>query len=229
MVKRWNAGFDWLAGLALFPLLTGCADLESTATVDAAAAGAVRITGLGSGALAASAVPATRYDLANGCYALRSVARNAYVARTLGGYAASAAALGGAEPFFLKPTALGKYLFHDDAGSFLAAGSLLTLGGLLGAAAVPAPTDAADWTVDIDAAGRFLVVSASTARALAVHPLNGHLVLVNAASAGEAARFTLEPTSGCAAFPEITTNSLGAPFRGESTAGPVLLTDPLIL
>ncbi|WP_438029608.1 peptidase M19 [Sorangium sp. So ce233] len=218
MATRPDAALALPAALALLPALSGCNDPASMPV----AVEAARITDSTSAALSFGAVPSTRYDLANGCYALRSVSRSAYVARTLGGYAARAATLGGAEPFFLKPTALGKYLFYDKDASFLAAGSLLTLGGLLGVAAVPAPTAASDWTVDTDATGHFRVLSASTARALAVNPVNGHLVLVNAASAGDSARFTFEPATGCAAFPEIATNSAGAPFRGNGIAEPVL-------
>ncbi|WP_437970950.1 hypothetical protein WMF04_17430 [Sorangium sp. So ce260] len=219
MATRSNAGIRILAALTLFSALVGCEDVGSTAAV-----GAARVTGLGGvgSALALGLAPSTRYDLANGCYALRSVARNAYVARGLGGYAARAATLGDADPFFMKPTALGKYLFHDRHASFLAAGSLLTLGGLLGVATVPAPTEAADWIVDTDADGYFMVVSASSARALTVHPLNGRLVLVDPASAGDAARFAFEAASGCAAFPEVATSSVGAPFTGSGAAGPVL-------
>ncbi|WP_438043173.1 peptidase M19 [Sorangium sp. So ce128] len=217
MAMRSSAGIRLLAALSIFPVLAGCNDPGSAALIDAP-----RAAGDGSSALALGLLPTPRYDLANGCYALRSVARNAYVARGLGGYGARAATLGSADPFFMKPTALGKYLIYNKEASFLAAGSLLTLGGLLGVATVSAPTEAADWTVDTDAAGRFMVVSAASARALAVHPVDGRLVLVDAASAGEAARFTFEATSGCAAFPEITTSSAGAPFRGSGVAGPVL-------
>lgn len=216
MAMRSNAGFCLLAVLTIFPVLTGCVDPDSTAV-----AGAARVSGVGS-ALGLGPAPSTRYDLANGCYALRSVARDKYVARGLGGYAARAATLGDADPFFMKPTALGKYLFRDRHASFLSAASLLTVGGLLGAAAVAAPTDAADWIIDTDASGHFTVVSAWSSRALAVHPLNGQLVLVDPASAGDAARFTFEAASGCAVFPEIATNSVGAPFTGGGAAGPVL-------
>src|SRR3569623_1595875 len=59
----------------------------------------------------AVAVPKTQYDMANGCYSLKSLANNDYAVHgSDGSYAATAAALKDGEPLYLKPTALGKYI-----------------------------------------------------------------------------------------------------------------------
>src|SRR5438128_5516677 len=67
-------------------------------------------------------VPVTRYDLANGCFALKSVAANAYAVRgDDGSYAATSPAASGGEPLYVKPAALGKYFFYAKDQSFCAA------------------------------------------------------------------------------------------------------------
>src|SRR3569623_1907881 len=100
----------------------------------------------GSGAVA---VPKTRYDMANGCYALQSVAQKAYAVHgSDGSYAATAAAVNDGEPLYLKPTALGKYICyaHDK--------SMLAVSGS-GIGSVTAPSDAADWTVTATSPGQY--------------------------------------------------------------------------
>ena len=145
----------------------------------------------GNGVLPAGAIPQTRYDLANGCYALKSVRTASHAARSGGAYAATAPNVTDAEPFFMKPTALGKYLFYARDRSFLA-----VVGPAVGKAS--APSDAADWTIDTDAAGDYTVFSASAGKSLAVAPGDGSLILVDRASAGDAAKFGFDAATGCA-------------------------------
>jgi hypothetical protein len=64
-------------------------------------------------------VPEDRYAMAGGCYALRTAA--GYVARSDGGFAASAASEEGAEPFFFQATDLGQYLLFGSEQDYLAA------------------------------------------------------------------------------------------------------------
>ncbi|HLL87235.1 MAG TPA: hypothetical protein VK387_07985 [Thermoleophilaceae bacterium] len=85
--------------------------------------------------------PTTRYSLANGCYALRSVARDRFTLKRDGGYHASAATVGGAERFDLKPTRLGSYLLYDRNRRLLA---IDVLGRV---APAPKASKAADWNV----------------------------------------------------------------------------------
>src|SRR3546814_13439112 len=66
--------------------------------------------------------PVTRYDMANACYALQSVTDKTYARRAANGnYVLAAAVRTAADPFFMKPSALGKYLFYADDESLLAA------------------------------------------------------------------------------------------------------------
>ena len=97
------------------------------------AAGCSESNTIGSGGNAApprNIVPATPYDLANACLGLKSLLNGAYAVRgAAGGYAATAADSAGAEPFFMKPTALGKYLFYASNESFLAVSGAAGAGG----------------------------------------------------------------------------------------------------
>ncbi|MDR3417553.1 MAG: hypothetical protein P4L83_15360 [Nevskia sp.] len=161
------------------------------------------------GACRAAASTDARYTLANGCYALRT-AGGRYV-RSLGrGYAASTFAADQAEPFYLKPTALGSYLLYDHNGRFLAAGGL----GIDAAAGASA---AADWTVTSDAAGNFQLGLGSPSRQLAVTNLFGTLGVTARPSS-----FRFVAASGCAAFPEAGVNATGTPFQGHGVDRPVL-------
>ena len=77
-------------------------------------------------------VPADRYDLAGGCYALGTGGR--WVVRTAGGFAATAPTPQAAEPFHLQATDLGSYLLYGRAADFLAAS-----GARVVAATTPSP------------------------------------------------------------------------------------------
>src|SRR5919108_146348 len=86
--------------------------------------------------LAAATGSDRRYALANGCYALRAGGR--YVAKGVGGYRASAGAVGGAEPFRMQATALGKYLFYGRARDFMSgSGSEVAVAAQPSTAAAP--------------------------------------------------------------------------------------------
>ena len=158
-----------------------------------------------------SIVPTTRYDMANGCYALKSFAKNAYAVRASdGSYSATSATLAGAEPFFMKPTALGKYLFYAKDPSFMAVVS----GGV---GRTTAPADEADWTVKTDTLGNFLVSSDFAGMALAVDATSGLLVL-----AATADKFGFVPATGCTAYPEAQVNAAGETYKGQGVDKPVI-------
>ena len=61
----------------------------------------------------------TRYSFANRCVVLKSKDSGNYVAATSGGYSASAREASQAEPFYMKPAALGDYLLYARDGSLL--------------------------------------------------------------------------------------------------------------
>jgi hypothetical protein len=159
--------------------------------------------------------PQSRYDMANGCYALQSVAKNSYAVRDASGaYAATAAALTGAEAFFMKPSALGSYLIQARDKTLLAVS-----GAGVGSAA--APSSASDWTVNTDAQNRYTLVSIATGKALAVDNA-GKLVLADAAAAGAAGQFSFVPSTGCTAYPELADDVVGAPYKGQGVDKPVI-------
>src|SRR5882724_2765539 len=178
-------------------LLAGCGSLSLPASV---------ADGGGNGVLPPGATPKTRYDLANGCYALKSVPAGKYAARSGDRYAATAASIGDAEAFFMKPTALGKYIFYARDKSMLAANN-----GAVGI--VSAPSDAADWTIDTDAGGNFTVFSASAGRPLAVAADTGKLILIDAASAGDPGKFGFDAATNCTPYPEAQVNASGQTFK----------------
>jgi hypothetical protein len=153
-----------------------------------------------------------RYSLAGGCYGLRSQASGLYVAKAGGGYAATAGAVAGAEPFRMQATALGRYLFYGQARDFMAAQGAAT-------EAAAEPSDASDWTVD-DAGDGFTITNGFLSVQLAVGG-DGALVTVPAGSAGDSGRFDFASASGCAVYPEVEVNATGAPTTGTPLYGEV--------
>jgi hypothetical protein len=159
-----------------------------------------------------AASTADRYSIVHGCFALRSSENGNYVARAGAGYAATAAALGGASPFRMQATDLGKYLLYDPDERFLAAD-----GNAVSSDAEP--SDDADWTVN-ESGGTFTFANEHAGRDLSVAG-NGDLVTVAAGSAGAAGDFTLEAAQGCPEYPEIEVNATGTPSTGSPVYGEV--------
>lgn len=102
---------------------------------------------------------ADRYDLAKGCYAVRSLALDRFITKSDGAYSASASSVAQAEPFFMEPPELGRYLFFGPAKDFLAAKG----DGTVSPAAEPSP--AAEWIVDESGEG-FSITSVSQNKSL---------------------------------------------------------------
>lgn len=171
---------------------------------------------LGFGTATASAATGTtesRYTLVKGCFALEP-AGGGLVAQTGNGYSASAGSIGGAEPFRMQATDLGKYLFFGRAEDFLS----LETGPLAGEGVVAAmdPSGGADWTVE-GRNGSFTIVNEAAGRALAVSG-SGEVVSV---PAGQAKPFTFRPAEGCAVYPEVELNTSGEPTTGSPPYGEV--------
>ena len=162
----------------------------------------------GSSTPQANAAPKTRYDLANHCYVLKSAA-NGYVKRDGAGYSATAASPAEAEPFYMKPTALGRYLFHAHDSVVLS-----TDGS--GVGSLEQPEDGSDWTVDTTGPGRYVVTSGSAGQALATDGA-GKLVMATAPST-----FSFVPATGCTAYPELSTDSVGETYKGSGVNKPVV-------
>ena len=155
------------------------------------------------------AAPQARFDLANRCLALKSLASSAYAERAAGGYAATAPSLPSAEAFYAKPTALGRYLFYSKDRQLLSAN-----GGTVAPAATV--SDGAEWMVDTTAAGRFTLLSTAAGKSLAADGA-GHLVLSD--TAGE---FGFDPDTDCTAYPEMPTGIRGQTYVGRGVDKPVI-------
>ncbi|HEY9546965.1 MAG TPA: hypothetical protein VIR56_13215 [Solimonas sp.] len=163
--------------------------------------------------------PVTRYDMANACYALQSVTDKTYARRAANGnYVLAAAVRTDADPFFMKPSALGKYLLYADDESLLAVRS--DAGGSDSVTSVSKPAEVADWTVDTTSDGSFTLYSASADRYLTTDPNDATLVL--ASDQGLAGKFRFVPASGCEAFPEIGLDAIGTTYKGQGIDKPVL-------
>ena len=163
----------------------------------------------------------TSYALANGCFALQSVASGAFVTPVFApspsgtapvktGYAATSPAQAGAASFFLKATGLGTYLLSDPAGSMLS---------ISGARIVPAATAGprSEWAIVAPVQQGTALELRSTARGQLLMNVGGTLTLEAGARADRRAWFTLHPVGGCTAFPEAQVNATGRTFsRHES-------------
>ncbi|PTU31505.1 peptidase M19 [Stenotrophobium rhamnosiphilum] len=155
-------------------------------------------------------VPVTRYDLANRCFALKSVAANAHaVHATDGSYAATAPAVADGEPLYLKPTALGKYICYATDKTMLAAN-----GSNVGS--VSSPSDAADWTIETTGSGQYTLFSKSANKSLATDA-SGKLVLSDAPGT-----FKFAPTTGCTPYPEMPVDIDGETYKGSGVNKPVI-------
>ena len=154
-----------------------------------------------------------RYALANGCYALKSASAGKLVVKQPDGtYAATATAVGGAEPFRMKATELGAYMLYGKSADYLGSS-----GGT--ARSQPAPSDASDWRVNtVGSASAFRLTLVAGGKALAVDG-SGKLVVVDGAGEGNRGVFTFAAARGCPVYPEPETNVTGAPSRPASPYG----------
>ena len=156
-------------------------------------------------ASAAAPKPSTesRYSLVHGCFAL--AAGDSFVAKSGGGYAASASGAGAAEPFRMQATDLGTYLLYGKAGDFLAAGS----GDSVIVAKAPSP--AAEWVVE-EAGDGFTLENLGTGNSLA--PAPGAAV-----KQGEPVSLSFTAAEGCATYPEVDVSASGKPVDGPTPYG----------
>ncbi len=152
-----------------------------------------------------AASAADRYTIVNNCYGLRSVADARFVVKDATGYAATATTVGGATPFRMQATALGRYLLYGPDAQMPSVGVLNQV------TPTSTPGRPADWRVTGSGAA-FKLHSVANDLGLATG-LARRLVLVPAAAA---ATFQLVPTTGCATFPEIETSTTGTPPKGAS-------------
>src|SRR5690606_27925568 len=155
-----------------------------------------------------TAVPADRYAMANGCYALQAPSGR-WVTRSGSGLRASAPRIRGAAPFHFRATDLGKYLVYGTKRDFVtrAGGPLLGLGTSNRIVMAAKPSKRGDYTVTKKGPGFRFALG------------NGGL-----AGAGDGAQvfgkqptaFRLRATTGCAKYPEVQVNIKGAPHAGQT-------------
>src|SRR5690242_11033702 len=126
-----------------------------------------------------------RYELANGCYTLTSAGKE----------------VGG--PFFMKPTALGSYMFYTADKKFFAKTGANTVG------TVDTPGPNADWLVEGGSGDYRLSVGGSKLTA------TGPVLTFGAGSTFD----LLARTDGCATFPESETGVSGEPSKAKSPWG----------
>ena len=159
--------------------------------------------------------PITRFDMANGCYAMQSMQTQKFTAAdTDSGYSSSASTAASADALFMQPATLGKYLFYTADQKLLTAGS-----GAVSGASVP--TDAAIWTIDIvQGSDSFTVVSEDTAQTLQVND-SGKLITADSVS-GPASQFKFVPTTNCSNYPEMPTSVSGQTFKGNGVDKPIV-------
>ncbi|RYJ03050.1 MAG: hypothetical protein EON52_18465, partial [Actinomycetales bacterium] len=148
---------------------------------------------------ARTAVPADRYAMAGGCYALQDVASKKWVTRSGSTFAATGASVSSAVPLTFQASDLGTYLLYGKDTTFVATSGA----GAVQTAATPSA--AAEWVVQKTSKG-FTFTQSKTALA----------VTKGAVAQGTAAPFALRTTTGCAKYPEIQTNVKGGPFGGTS-------------
>lgn len=189
----------------------------------------------------------TRYGFNNACVAMQAQGNKKFVISNGGGYLASAEQPEQAEAFFLKPSALGKYLIYGRDGLLMAAAAPVaklaladanddaewTLKGVGDGTAYvaapqvnsePDPLQVAAYRDFIDPNGvyeTFTWHSDSSGQQLMA---TNDGSLATGTTDGAASQFQLHPiaASRCAVFPEAEDNVVGDTFRGTQAGGRLL-------
>lgn len=184
-----------------------------------------------------------RYDFANRCVALRSLATNQFVSVANGQLRASAPSLTDAQAFYMKPAALGSYLLYSSDKQLVAGANLNALSAAREAnkfslrvagdtTVYPQPPryDVEPSLADINAyrsfndpligGDRFTFTQAGSAQRLTVGSAGA--VALAAANTDAAQQFALVPATNCAEFPEANDNTAGTTFKGKTSDGSVL-------
>lgn len=153
--------------------------------------------------------------LANHCVALRSLAVNRLVsADGPTTYRAKTTNQRRSGRFYLKPTALGRYMLYDRGRKLMAvAGSTVTR--------VDSPSAAAVWTPERTRDGAIAIRSVSSGRYLATGA-SGVLTTVASTARGPRRRFAIPSARSCARFPEAFAGARGTTFKGTRQAGGLL-------
>jgi microsomal dipeptidase-like Zn-dependent dipeptidase len=183
----------------------------------AAALAALAASGLavatGSGAAPAASRPLaarSTSELANHCFALRSVRNRDFVAIDGDAYRADRAGLAGAAAFYLKPTRLRRYMLRDQQRMLMSGEP----GRAVGRSADPG--QAAEWLVRRVGHRKFVIASTASGRRLTVGSPGARLSL-----GATKARFEFVRRGGCRPYPEAKVGAKGRTFRGTKPDGTV--------
>lgn len=156
-----------------------------------------------------------RFNVANTCVALQSAATGLFVAKNGdGSYEAKGRTLADGEPFYLKPTGLGKtMLYTTDA--------LLMRGNQGRVDSTEAFSDQIEWALkEVSGADNTFSLT-NSANQQNLSNVNGKLTQA-AAGQSNAQQFKLVMRTGCTPFPEISTNTTGESFStpvGQAVKG----------
>ncbi len=176
---------------------------------------AAAISASGPAALSQAVVrPVAGPQLANGCFALRSLGTGRFLAPSGGGYRADESTKAGAAAFFWKPSTLRSYLPQDQAQRLLSARP----GGAVARDESPSP--ASEWAVAPSSTRAVALVSLGDGGQLGA-TATGRLTLLGARSRSRERLFELVRDRGCTPFPEARVNATGRPFRGTNRKGDV--------
>lgn len=85
----------------------------------------------------------SRYQMSNSCWVVKANGNGNYLVADESGYIASATSSDAAEAFYMKPTALGKYMFYNTTRQVIATGTAPQLSNVASASA----DDSAEWQI----------------------------------------------------------------------------------
>ncbi len=185
----------WVGVVAWTVVLVGCGGSNSASGPDGARQ-------------AQAAEPSNAYSMANQCWLIRSDAGYLTYNPALAGYSFQPDATA-AEPIYLKPTGLGHYMLFDSLSQWLQASE-----STIAPASQSQLDNDAVWELNVVAQNQYQFRSQTQSSWLG-QANNGSLQLVSSRDA--ATVINLTSTSGCAEFPEASTNTQGS-AGGESFA-----------
>ncbi len=185
-VRRNSAAYAFVLIILSMVLVAGCS--SGTSNDDGPMPGeANNESGLESG------TDKSIYDFANSCFTVLSQKSGSYISVTGSMYSFSTSDVTKAEPFFMKPSDLGVYMFQDSRGRYLDSSFGDTV------ISYPVPRVSSEWEIERIESGIFAVKSHSAQKWLSAGEA-GKLMLSEVMDSS--CRFLIEPGKGCSTFPE---------------------------
>ncbi len=157
------------------------------------------------------------YDFANSCFTVFSLEEGTYIKSAGTIYSASTDDEAKAESFFMKPSALGIYIFQDSRGRYLDASDGLAV------ISYSEPRNSSEWELQKIENGVFSIKSKSSQKWLCVDA-SGKLLLDDVR--GSSCSFLIESGRGCSAFPESEVNARVEPMDVPASRNLTGFADP---